>query len=188
MDYAQTTSSWDSGYYYYDGSSRYGSYWFYYDEAHAQSLDASPDLHYIYRFEYQPKGVSGRPITVHFAPEGRSTSASGLYHHNDKTVSEKGYYSVIENGKSVEQGVYYYTRVPGKSGGYSGYLSEATFYYQFFPSKTVTSGRSWPNYRHLDAVAEGEEGEEGQLVENEKQGRQEPLHRRRRRRAAAVKA
>lgn len=129
-------------------SNRYGSYYFRYDEAKAKQLDGDKNLNYIYYYEMYPR-VNSKTFIVWHAPLDRSSSASGLYHHRDYTNSEKGLYQVMDGDKSIESGTYYYYRIfdssgTRKSGGYGGYLSEATFYYLYFPSQRTTAGM--PSY------------------------------------------
>jgi hypothetical protein len=108
-----------------------GSYWSTYYGEFEQQTDKG-ELPFIYKFQHQPKG-SSKCIDTWHAPYGRSTSASGLYHNSDRTTEESGIYLVFKGDVEVEQGTYSYYRLP-RSGGWGGYLSEATFAYTYYPN------------------------------------------------------
>lgn len=136
LDYAQSTASLpNSGYYYVQMSdSHYGSYSFtYYKGLKADN----GELPFLYTFQHQPKG-SSEYIETWYAPLWGDFSASGLYHNSAETTEESGNYMVLENGVDVEHGTYNYYLLR-RSGGWGGYLSEATFAYIYHPTFKRTS-------------------------------------------------
>ena len=117
----------DSGYYHFDmNAGRSGSYRFYYDEAGAKVGGA-----FAYKFTYT--ATDGSPLLeVQYSPLGGAHSASGLYHHNDYTLDEKGTYHALQGSKR-ETGTYAYFRFKPKKGGDN--LEDAAFAYVYFPQE-----------------------------------------------------